>query len=302
MPRIIRLHKTSQRGLRQTNEDVEKVKLNLDTNGNAINKKYAPIDFFVICDGHGGDKVSNYVAPALKKHFMNPKIKYPLTDNFVSKIFSYIQHEIIQHPEQIASYCGSTALALIRYLDHFKQENIQIINSGDCRAVLSRKGLAIPLTKDHKPSWPDERKRINIVNKNNRNNIKEVHFDAGDWRVGDLSVSRSFGDLDNTPHVTHEPESFHCILQPDDEFIIMACDGLWDNVQNHEAVNFIRDHLNNSGLELYQLTYQFHGKILIYPSDEVKNTNNIARKLASYAIAKGSNDNVSILIIFLKNY
>ena len=295
MSRAIDLHKTSQRGLRPTNEDVEKFKLNLGQNANP---NYAPIDLFIICDGHGGDSVANFVAPKIEKYLTNANLTYPLRHDQICKIWSYIQNEVIQHPQKIASFCGSTALVLIRYLDNASQENVQIINIGDCRAVLSRKGLAIPLSKDHKPYWPDEKSRINTINAKNPSNIKEIHYDAGDWRVGDLSVSRSFGDLDNTPHITHIPDSFNYKLKPTDEFIIMACDGLWDNVQSHEAVNFVRDHMNNKNTEFYKIEYQLDGKKMIYPSDEVKKTNNIARKMASYAIAKGSTDNVSILIIF----
>lgn len=290
MPRFILLHKTSLQGFRESNEDVERFKLNLcrDPN-NTESDKSAPVDFFVVCDGHGGDYVSKYVAPKLESLLTARRLMYPLSRNYINKVYNNIQNSLINHPQKIAEACGSTAIVAIRYM-HKNKEKMQIINLGDCRAVLSRKGLAIPLNKDHKPFWPDEKIRIDRVNYDYNTN-KKIYYD-GDWRIGDLSVSRSFGDIDNTPHVTHVPESFNHELLPDDEFIIIACDGLWDVLQNHEAVNFVRDHYNNNRIEYYNLP----GK---YPTDDILKSNNIARKLATYAIARGSTDNVSIFIIFL---
>ena len=300
MPRAISLHKTSQLGLRETNEDVERFVLNLDAVGRPKKSEYAPIDFYVICDGHGGDQVAKFVAPELEKHLTRPNLIYPLEHRYICKIFSYVQDKLTNHPSRIASCCGCTALVLVRYLDKKGRENIQVINIGDCRALLSRDGLAIPLTKDHKPYWPDERTRINYVNRKNPSNVREIMYYSGDYRVGDLSVSKSLGDLDNKPQVSHLPDSYVYKLHPTDEFIIMACDGLWDNIQNHEAVNFVKDHLNNN-TDLYKLSYKFKKKTLYYPSAEIDQSNNISKKLAHYAIAKGSSDNVSILIIFFKN-
>ena len=72
----------------------------------------------------------------------------------------------------------------------------------------------------------------------------------------------------------------------------MACDGVWDVLQNHEVANFVRDHLNHNQIQYYDIKNR-------YPTEETAKQKNIARKLASYAIAKNSTDNVSIFIIFL---
>lgn len=303
MMRDISLHKTSLRGLRPVNEDVEKYNMNLSVNGNPFDNRFAPVDFFVICDGHGGLEVAQYVVSRLEMQFMKKSLEYPLSRKYIRKIFSQIQEELKNHPGQIAYNCGCTTLIVIRYMDEMGNKNIQVVNLGDCRAVLSRKGLAIPLTKDHKPFWPDEKHRIDLVNKRCGTNIK-IHFEAGDWRIGDLSVSRSFGDLDNVPYVTHVPDIYQYNLMDSDEFIIMACDGLWDVISNHEAVNFVRDHLSNNHTEIYQITssletfydYNFFKKL----SWRSTKKRNIARLLAEYSIAKGSCDNVSIMIIFFK--
>ncbi|AVG46327.1 phosphatase 2c [Acanthamoeba polyphaga mimivirus] len=291
MPKVrsVISHKTSLQGLREDNEDVELINMNLLPKNN----KYAPVDLFIVCDGHGGKSVAQYAAPTLEKYIMHHNNKFPLSKNKVIKIYDAIQNKLENNRNGIADACGCTALVIIRYLDSNNNENIQVINIGDCRAVLNRNGLAIPLSKDHKPIWPDEKKRIDRVN-HKHDFEREIHFDHGDWRIGDLSVSRAFGDIDNTPHVNHIPDIFNYVLESDDEFIVMACDGVWDVLENHEVINFIKDHKEKNNIEFYDIP----GK---YPNQEVYESKNIARKLASYAIAKGSTDNVSVIIIFFIN-
>lgn len=291
--RDISLHKTSLCGLRDANEDAEKYNMNLSVEGISIDLNYAPIDFFAICDGHGGDMVAKEVIINLEKYLTKKKLSFPLSHKYIAKVYNYIQKKLERHPDKIATACGCTALVVIRYIDpKTVNKNIQVINIGDCRAVLSRKGLAIPLTKDHKPYWPDEKRRIDLVNMKH-NTDKRIHFEAGDWRIGDLSVSRAFGDLDNVPYVTHIPDIFYYQLIPDDEFIVMACDGVWDVLKNDEVINFVRDHLYNNHIEYYTVPNK-------YPIVNSYNQRNIARKLAEYAIARGSTDNVSALIIFFE--
>lgn len=291
MLRLITLHKTSQIGLRETNEDVEGYMINLTEDGYAQDARFAPIDFFIICDGHGGHEVSRYICPRVQKLMTNNNLKYPLDHDQILKIYDQVQNEIIHHPQQIGNGCGSTCLVVVRYMNKNK-ECVQVVNLGDCRTVLSRRGIAQPLSKDHKPIWPDEKKRINEINKKYGTKQK-IHFDCGDFRILDLSVSKSFGDLEAMPYLTHKPDNFYYTLKPFDEFIIIACDGLWDVLQSHEAVNFVRDHYVNNDVKFYQI--QGYS-----PFDIKYQDNNIAKKLADYAIARGSTDNVSIMIVFLQ--
>ena len=110
-------------------------------------------------------------------------------------------------------------------------------NAGDSRSVLSCKGTAIPLSFDHKPTNELETKRI----------IAAGGFvDYG--RVnGNLALSRALGDFDfkkNTAinakeqAVTSFPDIIERQLNTDDEFIILACDGIWDCMSNQDVVDF----------------------------------------------------------------
>jgi serine/threonine protein phosphatase PrpC len=195
--------------------------------------------------------------------------KSAITSRFFGKLFDKIQDGLVKEHPAASKRCGSTALCGVMYKNNKNVNYIWIANVGDSRAVLcNQHSKAIPLSKDHKPHHPPEKKRIENLG-------GKIKFDGVDWRIGDLSLSRAIGDLDNTPYVTHKPELFRYRLNKKDKYIIFACDGLWDVVSNNDAVNFVNILLTK------------------------KYTGNIARKLAEFAITKGSYDNVTVSILFL---
>ena len=136
-------------------------------------------------------------------------------------------------------------------------------NAGDSRAVISRHGnQAVALSTDHKPDDHLEDRRIRAAG----------GFVAGGRVEGDLAVSRGFGDfrfknlvvVNSVPfsglsnsngseqsHLTMNPGDqkvspipnvvFHERDATHDEFIIVACDGIWDVQSNHDAVQTVGD-------------------------------------------------------------
>jgi len=122
---------------------------------------------------------------------------------------------------------------------------LTVANAGDSRVVLCRAdGITEAMSYDHKPMQETEMRRITdaggFVNQFGRVN-------------GNLNLSRSIGDLKykqvpNIPPsgqmITAEPDIKQVELKPDDEFIILACDGIWDCLSNEEAVKFVRDRID----------------------------------------------------------
>ena len=89
-------------------------------------------------------------------------------------------------------------------------------NAGDARGVLCRAGRAVRLTYDHKGTDKQEAKRI---------------MDAGGFvlsgRVnGVLAVTRSLGDSSMKEYVVGAPYTTETDLCEEDEFMILACDGV----------------------------------------------------------------------------
>lgn len=67
-----------------------------------------------------------------------------------------------------------------------------------------------------------------------------------------MNLSRSIGDLKykgntNIPPeaqmITSEPDICREKLRPEDEFMLIACDGVWDVMSNQEAIDFVRERL-----------------------------------------------------------
>jgi len=275
------LHTISLIGLRPTNEDAEFAILNL----NGSDKSKNSVNLLAIFDGHGGPLISKFLANKLPQYFLNKTIlqdkikpnskKY---NKYIVKLYDFIQEKIRNEVKE-SKMMGSTALVAQIY--NYKSKNrLQIINAGDCRAVICNKyNIGSPLSNDHKPTSFDEFTRITKMG----GQVSQLPND--DPRIMGLSVSRAFGDVDAKPYVSHQPEVFNYTLENDDKFLIMGCDGLWDVFSNQAAVEFVLKQMNND--------YKFN-----IETKSLKD--NIANKMAAEAIKMGSTDNVSCMILFFK--
>ncbi|KAH8272027.1 hypothetical protein KR018_007036 [Drosophila ironensis] len=128
-----------------------------------------------------------------------------------------------------------------------------VANAGDSRCVVSRNGKAIEMSLDHKPE--DEEESARIVKAGGRVTL--------DGRVnGGLNLSRAIGDhayknnLDlpaEAQMISALPDIRRLVITPEDEFMILACDGIWNYMSSKEAVDFIRLRLQNRSLKLSQI-------------------------------------------------
>ncbi|KAL8444773.1 hypothetical protein Emed_006088 [Eimeria media] len=149
-----------------------------------------------------------------------------------------------EHPHP-SSPEGSGATSVVVIVVRGPSPVLIIANAGDSRGVISRAGVAFPLSHDHKPMNPGERARIAAAG----GCVTNGRVD------GNLNLSRSLGDLYYKSDVFIPPEKQRITAFPDvrvtpickdDEFVIIACDGIWDCKTNQEAVDFVRAHLAQS--------------------------------------------------------
>jgi len=252
----------SLQGKRPTQEDNHVININLNKNNNSSN-----INLLGVFDGHGGKAVSNYLKKYLPAFYTNKIDVFNKTKDFTK--YTYNTYNSLQdnlkklHPKA-AEYCGSTACIAI----HATNNILWIVNVGDSRAILCDKnGIAKQLSFDHKPNVIDEKNRIEKLG-------GKITFDGNDWRIKSLSLSRAFGDLDCAPYVTHHPDIFKYKINSNDKFIIIACDGLWDVVNNQLAIDFVKNLL----LKNIQVNY--------------------AKELALFSYSRGSGDNITVIVYF----
>lgn len=260
-------------GKRDTNEDYHFGIINSNNEDEDIN----PINIFCVFDGHGGKGVSKYLKQNLpdfftKKYKKNIFIQPETFTKYIYQVYDLLQSELIKKHPKIAIESGSTACVIIHYYDVKGKKNILwTINVGDSRAVLSNNNnMAVQLTKDHKPNSPDEKKRIEQLG-------GKLVFDGCDWRIKGLSLSRAIGDIECKPFVTHVPNINFTKLSLQDKFIIIACDGVWDVINNQDAIDFIQNLIDNTK----------NKKI------------NYAKELCEHCYNLGSLDNITVIIYLL---
>ncbi len=114
--------------------------------------------------------------------------------------------------------------------------------------VVSRKGTAIDMSYDHKPESEEETLRI----------IKAGGKVTDDGRVnGGLNLSRALGDHTYKQNQTLPPEEQmispmpnvqHLELNPkeDDEFVVLACDGIWNSMSSQQVVDFVKERITTT--------------------------------------------------------
>ncbi|KAK6927110.1 PPM-type phosphatase-like domain [Dillenia turbinata] len=224
--------------------------------------------FFGIYDGHGGTKAAEFAAQNLHKNIVDEVVR-----RGDEEIREAIKHGYLKTDEEFlkedlrGGSCCVTALV--------RKGSLFVSNAGDCRAVLSRGGVAEALTSDHRPSREDEKDRIESLG-------GYVDCGRGVWRIqGLLAVSRGIGDGHLKQWVTAVPETKVLPVDPTYEFLILASDGLWDKVSNQEAIDIARP--------------------LCIGVDEPESLR-ACKSLVNLAAARGSADDISVMLIQLGRY
>lgn len=265
--------------------------------------KLAHVVVLGIFDGHGahGLMMSQAVSKQFYTVLTDKRMQYPLSTSSVHTICKQVQATIADKPE--SEHSGTTGLIVIIYRNDSDKLEMQILNTGDCRAMISKNGIGIQLTRDQKPGSYHERLRINKLIHNykqqqrsssngnddgqhrRRQRRAELVWDGHDWRICDLSVARAYGDTDAKPFVAYQPEVYRKYrIRSDDHYIVLGCDGIWDVFNTTTLNDFIMERMEPD----------HNNKPVL-----MKRYADIAQLVCTEAIRLGSTDNVSCIVMFL---
>nr|CAD7445282.1 unnamed protein product [Timema bartmani] len=213
---------------------------------------------FAVYDGHGGHEVAQYCAQSFPEYikqretFQKGDYIQALKESFLGFDETLATPEVVTVLKRIAdSKDDSGCTAVVALL---KDQELYVANAGDSRCVVCRKGEAIEMSLDHKPEDDVEMERI----------VKAGGKVTGDGRVnGGLNLSRALGDhaykqSENLPAeeqmITALPDVRTLMINPDeDEFMILACDGIWNSLSSQEVVDFVRPRIQEGHLKLSQI-------------------------------------------------
>ena len=311
----------SYKGLiKNDNEDKISICVNIKKPNNSKIRNWPKMSYFAIFDGHGGDKCAIFLKENYLKYLIED-INFPIDikksfissiekiENDFNKQFLNINKDNLNNYNDKTDFSGSCALICL-----IIENNMYICNIGDSRALMSiENGNKFrPLTIDHKPNNPKEYERIIksgckvYIDNEDRNNFKfinnekefdkYIHEEDIIYRISpcDLSVSRTIGDpkakLKNLGGINNQiictPEIFNFEINNTCDFIILGCDGIFDNLKNNEIIDsawfVIHNHCKNKKNDIHLITLDICNMI-------IKN-----------AMDKLSGDNLSVIVIGLE--
>ncbi|XP_048601895.1 probable protein phosphatase 2C 46 isoform X1 [Brassica napus] len=194
---------------------------------------------------------------------------------------------------------------------------LYIANVGDSRAVLGRavkatgEVIALQLSAEHNVSIESVRQEMHSLHPDDSHIVVLKH---NVWRVkGLIQISRSIGDVYlkkaefnreplytkyrlrepmKRPILSGEPSITEHEIQPHDQFLIFASDGLWEQMSNQEAVDIVQNHPRNGiARRLVKMALQAAAK-----KREMRYTD---LKKIERGVRRHFHDDITVVVIFL---
>jgi protein phosphatase 1L len=220
-----------------------------------------------VYDGHGGRKAAQVAAEMVTPYFLHSwarEFEKPLRERKSEcELLRDAYLAVDNHIFESGIDGGTTAAGIYLINDHFFA-----VNCGDTRIIIGIEDDASTLTLDHKPNLPEELQRI-------EDNGGFV-ISLGVPRVqGILAMSRAIGDRSLKPYIIAEPRIIEGYLGRENDFIVIACDGVWDVLSPDIVIAIVR---------------------------AAADAQAAAENIKTTAIDSGSTDNVTVIVLDLKEY
>mmetsp|Transcript_35551 Transcript_35551/g.51948 ORF Transcript_35551/g.51948 Transcript_35551/m.51948 type:complete len:315 (+) Transcript_35551:167-1111(+) len=274
-----------------------------------------------VYDGHGGRDMVDFLEEALvpniaqELNYKDPTLTEHDNDILIRLERAFLLTDIQSRMAGLVTSGATVAICLIKKKPKSNKITIYAANVGDARAVLSSTSSAsvggksssssigaVRLTHDHRADDPEEISRIESTG----------GFVLRNRVLGILAVARSLGDhgmkeyVIGKPHLSttevilptttvtiddgvmdteHNTENI-CMLNK--QFIIIACDGLWDVIMDQEAVDMVRKFVESTSKN--KRGKEQHQRII---------GEGAAQLLVNEALKRGSTDNITVVVSWL---
>jgi len=220
---------------------------------------------FAVCDGHGGPEVSTMAKQSLLPAVASALARYSKVEHALHEGFRATEQEVETRCwEQCSSghwnFASVGCCALVAHLSVDKRQ-LTVANAGDCRAVLAtRHGgegngiVAVPLSRDHNAREQQEQDEARLAHPGEEDILYQATPEA--WYLkGRLQPTRSLGDFflkqhrfnaaqlggreiadfKTPPYIKWAPEVTTHLLAGGEHFLVLATDGLWDEMSSQTA-------------------------------------------------------------------
>lgn len=210
------------------------------------------VDVYGVFDGHGGKSTSAFCSIFMGDALRIGEAK--CTRKFVYSILKKLDSIIRKR----TFGDGSTVACCV-----FNGEKVISAHVGDSRIlIIDESGKVKFSTVDHKAINRGEFERIHMEGSRIENNRT----------YGMIALGRSFGDI-NIPGISAEPEVHQYMVDDDDKWIILACDGVFDVLEN-----------------------DYIGQI----ASKANNASELAYDIRNIAYANLSTDNITVIVVDIK--
>jgi len=221
------------------------------------------VSFYAVFDGHAGTDAATFAAAHLHEMVVE-------SGHYPADPVQAISEACLNCDKKFVETTKKSGTTMVCTL--IKDSHIYAAWIGDSHAVLVRGGHCLKIMEPHKPNREDECKRIESLGG------AIIHY--GTWRVnGQLAVSRAIGDGEYKPLISAQPDVTTIACNGSEDFLVIACDGLWDMVTPEEAAELVYQHIK----------------------EEDSNLDGLAHFLAKVAVNRGSADNITIIVVLLKS-
>eukprot|EP00930_Biecheleria_cincta_P086034 TRINITY_DN75402_c0_g1_i1.p1 TRINITY_DN75402_c0_g1~~TRINITY_DN75402_c0_g1_i1.p1 ORF type:complete len:402 (-),score=62.34 TRINITY_DN75402_c0_g1_i1:38-1243(-) len=228
---------------------------------------------FGVFDGHGGPDVARWVAAEITEVFVLCLAELSASKAHEASAFwdlcqlaltnSFLRLDLLLYQKEGANpengrhqfFCmGTTAVvALLERDSSGRPRRYAVASCGDSRAVACRAGQTLALSEDHKPELKAERERIEraggkVVNYGPCSRIAPPGLPS---KTG-INMSRALGDFiykgradlpETEQQMVALPDVRTHELTAEDDFLLLACDGVFEKFSREQAVKLVRQGL-----------------------------------------------------------